>query len=326
MADIRSNWTRDEVKALYDKPLLDLLYDAQTTHRKYFPEGDIQAATLFNIKTGGCPEDCNYCSQSAHYKTPLKREKLCSVDEVMTVAKRAKANGATRFCLGAAWRSPPKKDLPNVLKMIEGINALGMESCVTLGMLDEAQAEQLKAVGLDYYNHNLDTSENYYDKVVTTRTFQDRLNTLKNARKKGIKLCTGGILGLGESGQDRADLLIQLAAIEPHPESVPINKLVPIPGTPFAEKDSVDFVEFLKTIAVARILMPKSYVRLSAGRESMSDEMQALCFMAGANSIFYGESLLTQPNAKLNQDNQLLTRLGLKIEPSKKAMHESAGA
>ncbi len=329
MTEIRHNWSRDEALALFDKPLNDLLFDAQSTHRQHFNPNEIQASTLCNIKTGGCAEDCKYCSQSAHFNTGLKAEKLMESDEVVAQAKAAKAAGATRFCMGAAWRNPKERDMPKLTKMIGEVKALDLETCATLGMLTEPQAKELKSCGLDYYNHNLDTSERYYSDIITTRTYQDRLDTLEHVRNSGMKTCCGGIVGMGESREDRADMLVTLANLPSHPESVPINMLVQVEGTPMHSMlqgiPLLPPVEFVKTIAIARILMPASYVRLSAGREEMSKEMQALCFFAGANSIFYGETLLTTSNPSENKDLTMLAELGISIEkPEVKAEAEAA--
>ncbi len=290
---------------------MDLLFRAQTVHRENFDPNEVQRSALISIKTGGCPEDCNYCSQSARYKS-TEREALMQVQEVVDAAKEAKEKGATRFCMGAAWRGPKEKELEVVSQMIREVKALGMETCVTLGMLKDGQAEKLKEAGLDYYNHNLDTDAEFYDQVITTHTHADRVDTIAQVRQAGIKVCSGGILGLGETRRNRAAMVAQLANLNPPPESVPINNLVAIPGTPLAEKEKIDNFEFLRTIAAARITMPKSYVRLSAGREAMSDEMQAMCFFAGANSIFYCDKLLTTNNAGTNRDLELFDKLGLR--------------
>ncbi len=311
----RHDWTMEEVAALYNMSFIDLVFKAQRIHRQYFNQNHVQISTLLSIKTGTCPEDCAYCPQSGHFKTGLEKQRLMPVEDVINNAKIAKEKGATRFCMGAAWRSAPKKDLPQVLDMIKGVKALGMETCVTLGMLDDEQAGELKEAGLDYYNHNLDTSPEYYKKIITTRTYQDRLDTLDRVRKADIKVCCGGIVGMGEKREDRIKLLVQLSSLEKHPESVPINQLVPVKGTPLGEQAKIDEFEFIRTIAVARIMMPQTKVRLSAGREDMSESMQALCFMAGANSIFYGEKLLTTPNPSADKDAQLFEKLGLAAEP-----------
>ncbi len=311
----RHNWSLEEVQACFHQPFSDLLYEAQNIHREHFDPNRIERATLLSIKTGACPEDCKYCSQSGHYKTSLEREALLEVETVIEQAKAAKANGANRFCMGAAWRSPPKKAWPQVLAMIEGVKALGMETCMTLGMLDMEQAADLKAVGLDYYNHNLDTSPEYYGKIISTRTYADRLNTLDAVRSAGIRVCCGGIVGMGESQTDRLRLLQVLATLPEHPQSVPINQLVPIEGTPLGDAAALDPFELVRMIATARILMPQSVIRLSAGRESLNPQTQALCFLAGANSIFYGEKLLTTENAKQDADSRLFATLGITAGP-----------
>lgn len=312
--ELRNNWKLEEVEALFDLPFNELLFQAQTLHRLTFDPNKVQVSTLMSIKTGGCSEDCSYCSQSARNETELEREKLAEVNEVLEAARAAKKSGSSRFCMGAAWRNPKSKDMERLLTMVSGVKALGMETCMTLGMLTEHQAQKLKKAGLDYYNHNLDTSEQYYDKVITTRTYQDRLDTLEHVRDAGLNICSGGIVGMGESRQDRAGLLATLANLPKQPDSVPINRLVKVAGTPLDEMESLeelDPLEFVRTICVARILMPKSWVRLSAGRESMSEELQALCFAAGANSIFSGEQLLTTPNAGEESDASLFAKLGL---------------
>lgn len=309
---IRTDWTQGEVEALFNLPFMDLLYSAQTLHRQFFDPNEVQISTLLSIKTGGCPEDCGYCPQSASFDTGLKASKLMEVEKVLAEARAAKAQGASRFCMGAAWRSPKDRDLDTVCAMVEGVKAMGMETCVTLGMLRPDQALKLKEAGLDYYNHNLDTSPEHYDKVITTRTYQDRLDTLDAVRTAGINVCCGGIMGLGEGRSDRAGLIRTLATLPAHPDSVPINLLVKVEGTALDQVDAVDPIEFVRTIAVARITMPASVVRLSAGREDMSEEMQALCFAAGANSIFYGERLLTTPNPAQARDGLLFDKLGLR--------------
>ena len=314
---IRHNWHLDEVLALFAVPFNDLIYQAQTVHRQYFDPNEVQVSSLLSIKTGACAEDCGYCPQSARYDTGLKAEKLMCVDDVIAAAEQAKAQGASRFCMGAAWRQPKDKDVEQVVEMVQGVKALGMETCVTLGMLTDEQTAKLKEGGLDYYNHNLDTSEEYYSEVITTRTYQDRLDTLARVRDAGINVCCGGIVGMGESNVDRAKLLIKLANLPKHPESVPINMLVQVEGTPLMGADELDPFVFIRTLAVARIMMPKSRVRLSAGRNNMSDEMQALCFLAGANSIFYGEKLLTTDNPVANQDKVLFEKLGVNISTYK---------
>lgn len=309
---LRNDWQLSEIEALYQLPFNDLLFRAQTVHRQCFDPNEVQVSTLLSIKTGACSEDCAYCPQSARYDTGLERDALMEIEAVVEAAKEAKAQGASRFCMGAAWRSPKDRDLDKVTKMVEEVKSLGLETCVTLGMLEQHQVERLKDSGLDYYNHNLDTSEEYYSEIITTRTYQDRLDTLSRVRDAGINVCCGGIVGMGEEEVDRAKLLQNLANLPKHPESVPINQLVQVEGTPLDGADPIDPIEFVRTIAVARILMPASHVRLSAGRTEMSDEMQALCFFAGANSIFYGEKLLTTENPGQNQDMQLFERLGLR--------------
>ena len=307
-----AQWTVAQVEALYDLPLMDLIFRAQQVHREHFDANEIQRSTLISVKTGGCSEDCGYCSQSARNKTELEREKLMPVDEVVAAAKKAKEKGASRFCMGAAWRGPKEKDLEPVLEMIREVKALGLQTCVTLGMLKEGQAEKLADAGLDYYNHNLDTAAEFYGQVITTHTQQDRIDTIGEVRKAGMNVCSGGIIGMGESRKNRAALIVQLANMAPAPESVPINNLVAIPGTPMAAAKGVDNFEFVRTIAAARITMPTSFVRLSAGREAMSDELQALCFLAGANSMFYGDKLLTTGNAEAERDDALCAKLGLR--------------
>lgn len=314
LSAIRHDWTKDEVQALFDLPFNDLLFQAQLVHRENFNPNEVQVSTLLSIKTGACPEDCKYCPQSGHYNTGLEKERLMQVEKVLEKARKAKETGSTRFCMGAAWKHPAEKDMPYVLEMVKEVKKLGLETCMTLGMLDQSKAERLADAGLDYYNHNLDTSPEYYDKIITTRTFQDRLDTLHNVRESGMKVCSGGILGMGETATDRIGLLRQLANMPTHPESVPINMLVKVKGTPMENVDDLDHLDFVRTIAVARIMMPASHVRLSAGRESMSDEMQAMTFMAGANSIFYGECLLTTPNPETHRDLQLFKRLGINPE------------
>jgi biotin synthase len=309
----RHNWSRQEIARIFDLPFADLMYRAQTVHRQSFDPNRVQRSTLLSIKTGGCPEDCGYCSQSAHFETGVKAEKLTEVAAVLDDARAAYAAGASRYCMGAAWRSPKDRDLDQICRMIEGVRALGMESCVTLGMVTVAQAKRLKEAGLDYYNHNIDTSPEYYSSIVTTRRFEDRLETLAHVRDAGIKVCCGGIVGMGETRDDRIGMLHTLATLPEHPESVPINLLVGIEGTPLGISAPLDAVEFVRTIAVARILMPNSMVRLSAGRESLSDEAQALCYLAGANSIFFGPRLLTTGNPDLARDEALFQRLGIGI-------------
>ncbi|MEN8213337.1 MAG: biotin synthase BioB [Pseudomonadota bacterium] len=310
----RHNWSVEELEELFALPFNDLLFQAQSIHRQHFDANQVQVSTLLSIKTGACPEDCGYCSQSASSDTSLEREKLLPLDEVVAAATAARESGSTRFCMGAAWRNPSDKNLDRVIEMIEAVQALGMETCVTLGMLTQPQAQRLKESGLDYYNHNLDTSPEFYGNVITTRTFQDRLDTLAHVREAGINVCAGGILGMGERRRDRVRLLQELANQPRHPESVPINMLVKVEGTPLESSAALDPLEFVRTIAVARILMPESYVRLSAGRTQMSDETQALCFLAGANSMFYGERLLTTDNPEASRDQQLFERLGLQME------------
>jgi len=312
-APLRHDWRLTEIEALFALPFNDLLFKAQTVHRVYFDPNEIQVSSLLSIKTGSCSEDCGYCPQSARHDSDLNPEALLPVDAVLKAAQQAKDQGASRFCMGAAWRSPKDRDIERVVEMVQGVKALGMETCVTLGMLTDRQTKALKDGGLDYYNHNLDTSEDYYSEVITTRTYQDRLDTLERVRDAGINVCCGGIVGMGESEVDRAKLLRQLANMPKHPESVPINMLVQVEGTPLHGIESMDALQFVRTIAVARILMPQSRVRLSAGRKDMSDEMQALCFLAGANSIFYGDKLLTTDNPMTNHDQQLFDRLGLRM-------------
>jgi biotin synthase len=309
--DIKHDWTRQEIEALFALPFSDLLYRAQTLHRKYFDPREVQISTLLSIKTGGCPEDCAYCPQSAHFETGVKAEKLMDLKTVIGEAKAAKDGGATRFCMGAAWRSPKDRDLEKVCEMVEGVKELGLETCVTLGMLDDNQAQRLKRAGLDYYNHNLDTSPEYYDDIITTRTYQDRLDTLSHVRDAGISVCCGGIVGMGESAADRAGMIQVLANMSEHPESVPINMLVRVEGTRLDHAEPLSALDFVRVIAVTRIVMPASMVRLSAGREDMEEETQALCHFAGANSIFYGPRLLTTPNPERDKDRDLMDRLGL---------------
>ncbi|MEW6705990.1 MAG: biotin synthase BioB [Pseudomonadota bacterium] len=306
-----AQWTRERVLALYDLPFNDLLFRAQQVHREHHDANAVQLSTLLSIKTGGCAEDCGYCSQSAHHDTGLAASKLMELDEVVQAARAAKAQGASRFCMGAAWREPKDRDMEKVQAMIREVKALGLETCVTLGMLKPEQAHALKDAGLDYYNHNLDTSPEYYGRIIGTRTYDDRLDTLRHVREAGISVCCGGILGMGETRADRASLIAQLAAMNPPPESVPINNLIPIPGTPLEGAQAIDPFEFVRTIAVARITMPKSVVRLSAGREQMDEALQALCFLAGANSIFYGDRLLTTGNPQSEKDRALMQRLGI---------------
>lgn len=311
-AGLRHDWAEHEVLALYELPFADLIYQAQTVHRRHFDPNRVQVSTLLSIKTGGCPEDCAYCPQSGRYDTGLERGRLLPLEEVIAAAQAAKAQGATRFCMGAAWRAPRDRDIEQLAGMVAAVKALGLETCMTLGMLTEAQARRLKQAGLDYYNHNLDTSPGFYPRIITTRTYEDRLATLCHVRAAGIHVCCGGIVGMGESRADRAALLQQLANLPRHPESVPINLLVQVEGTPLYGTEPVDPFEFVRTVAVARILMPTSRVRLSAGRTAMSDELQALCFLAGANSVFYGEKLLTTANPDGEADRRLFERLGLR--------------
>jgi len=310
--EIRHDWTREELAALYAKPFADQLFEAQSVHRRHFPANEVQVSTLLSIKTGGCPEDCGYCSQSSYHKSGVKAEKLMDVCAVLAEAKKAKEAGATRFCMGAAWRSPKDRDLDAVCEMISEVKALGLETCATLGMVSCSQAGKLKDAGLDYYNHNIDTSPEYYGEIITTRTYQDRLDTLSAVREAGINVCCGGIVGMGEDEADRVGMLHTLATMPNHPESVPINLLMRVEGTKLGDSAPIDVFDFIRTIAVARIAMPKSFVRLSAGREYMSEEAQALCFLAGANSIFYGEKLLTTPNPEAHKDRQLFGKLGIK--------------
>ncbi|HEY6641489.1 MAG TPA: biotin synthase BioB [Povalibacter sp.] len=317
LGDVRTDWRLDDVRALFALPFADLLFHAQRVHRDNFDPNEVQISTLLSIKTGACPEDCAYCSQSIRFETGLKSEPLMDLEEVMQKARAARANGATRFCMGAAYRSPKPKQLAQIAEMVKGVRELGMETCVTLGMLNAQQAQDLKDAGLDYYNHNLDTSESHYKEIITTRSYQDRLDTLQAVRQAGIKVCCGGILGMGETELDRAQLLHTLATLPQHPESVPINQLMQVAGTPLHGVDKVEPLEFIRTIAVARLLMPRSHVRLSAGRSEMSDETQALCFLAGANSIFYGDKLLTTENPDENHDLQLFARLGIQREEAR---------
>ena len=305
-------WTVSEVLALYDLPLMDLLFRAQQVHRAHFNANDIQRSTLLSVKTGGCSEDCSYCSQSARYDTELGRERLMPVDEVVAAARQAKEKGASRFCMGAAWRGPKEQDLERVMEMVREVKALGMQTCVTLGMLKDGQAQKLKEAGLDYYNHNLDTDKEFYGQVIKSHSHDDRLDTLDQVRDAGINVCSGGIIGMGETRRNRAALIVQLANLPTPPESVPINNLVPIPGTPLADVPALDPFVFVRSIAAARICMPTSWVRLSAGRQAMSDELQALCFLAGANSMFYGDHLLTTGNPEADRDDALFARLGLR--------------
>ncbi|MEN3754869.1 biotin synthase BioB [Mangrovibacter yixingensis] len=304
-------WTMSQVTALFEKPLLELLFEAQQVHRQHFDPQQVQVSTLLSIKTGACPEDCKYCPQSARYKTGLESERLMEVEQVLASAEKAKAAGSGRFCMGAAWKNPQDRDMPYLEQMVKGVKALGLEACMTLGTLSGSQAQRLADAGLDYYNHNLDTSPEFYGNIITTRTYQERLDTLGKVRDAGIKVCSGGIVGLGESVNDRASLLLQLANLPTPPESVPVNMLVKVKGTPLADNDDVDPFDFIRTIAVARIMMPSSWVRLSAGREQMNEQTQAMCFMAGANSVFYGCKLLTTPNPEEDKDLQLFRKLGI---------------
>jgi len=309
---LRFDWRQEEIEALFELPFNDLLFRAQQVHRQHFDPNEVQVSTLLSIKTGGCPEDCGYCPQSVHHQTAVEPEKLMDVEAVVEAARVARQAGASRFCMGAAWRNPRGKNFERVLEMVERVREEGLETCMTLGMLDSEQAARLAESGLDYYNHNLDTSPEFYGEIISTRTYQERLDTLGNVREAGIHVCCGGIVGMGEGRADRVSLLEQLAKQKPHPESVPVNMLVQVEGTPLDNVEAIDPFEFIRTLAVARILMPASHVRLSAGREQMSDEMQALCFMAGANSIFYGEKLLTTANPEADHDRRLFDRLGLR--------------
>ena len=308
---LRNDWTRAEAEAIYASPLMDLLFQAQTVHRAHFDPNSVQRSKLLSIKTGGCAEDCTYCSQSAVNGAKMSASKLMQVERVLAEARKAKAGGATRYCMGAAWRSPKDRDMAALSAMISGVKEMGMETCMTLGMLDDAQVLRLRDAGLDYYNHNIDTSERYYTEVITTRTFADRIETLARVREAGIKVCAGGIVGMGETRMDRIDMLLTLANLPVHPESVPVNMLIPMPDTPLADTPPLDPIEFVRTIALARILMPQSHVRLSAGRTAMSDEMQAMCVFAGANSIFVGDTLLTADNPDEDKDAALFAKLGL---------------
>jgi biotin synthase len=314
LGSIRTDWSLDEARAIFTAPFGDLTFHAQRVHRANFAPNRVQVSTLLSIKTGACPEDCRYCPQSIRYDTGVEREELLQVDQVVAAARTAKAQGATRFCMGAAYRSPKPKQLEQIKRMVSEVRALGLETCATVGMLTREQACELRDAGLDYYNHNLDTSKDYYGEIVTTRTYEDRLETLQAVRDAGINVCCGGILGMGESEQDRIALLHTLATLPRHPESVPINQLVQVPGTPLHGLDRLDPLELVRAIATARLLMPRSYVRLSAGRSDMDDATQALCFLAGANSIFYGDRLLTTPNPGRSQDEQLFERLGIEVE------------
>jgi biotin synthase len=310
-SDHGKRWTGTEAAKLYQMPLNDLLFRAQTIHREHFDPNRVQLSRLLSIKTGGCPEDCAYCSQSVHHESGLSASKLMEVERVIVEARKARDAGATRYCMGAAWRNPKPRDMEAVVAMVKGVKALGMETCMTLGMLDREQSEQLSHAGLDYYNHNIDTSERYYSEIITTRNFADRIETLENVRAAGMKVCCGGIVGMGERASDRIEMLTTLANLPEHPESVPVNMLIPIPGTPLADAEPIAPIDFVRTVALARIMMPESVVRLSAGRTAMSDEMQALCFFAGANSIFVGDTLLTAGNPENDKDMALFSRLGL---------------
>ncbi|WP_061039400.1 biotin synthase BioB [Vibrio coralliirubri] len=309
--EVRHDWTVAEVTALLEKPFMDLMFEAQVVHRQYQEHNHVQVSTLLSIKTGACPEDCKYCPQSAHYRTDVDKERLMEVERVLDAAQKAKNAGSTRFCMGAAWKNPKERDMPHLTDMIKGVKGMGLETCMTLGMLTPDQAGELADAGLDYYNHNLDTSPEFYGSIITTRTYQDRLDTLSHVRDAGMKICSGGIIGMGESTNDRAGLLVELANLPVHPESVPINMLVKVKGTPMENVDDVESFDFIKLIAIARIMMPMSAVRLSAGRENMNEQMQAMCFMAGANSIFYGCKLLTTPNPDEDTDMQLFKKLGI---------------
>ncbi|PSV44435.1 biotin synthase BioB [Photobacterium indicum] len=328
--EVRHDWTVAEVQALFEKPFMDLVFEAQQVHRQYHEPNKVQVSTLLSIKTGACPEDCKYCPQSAHYRTDVERERLLEVEKVLDAAQKAKTSGATRFCMGAAWKNPKERDMPYLMDMIRGVKDIGLETCMTLGMITGGQADELADAGLDYYNHNLDTSPEYYGQVITTRTYQDRLDTLSHVRDAGMKICSGGIIGMGESSRDRAGLLVELATLPTHPESVPINMLVKVKGTPMEDVEDVDPFDFIRIIAVARIIMPMSSVRLSAGREDMNEQMQTLCFMAGANSVFYGCKLLTTPNPGEDKDMQLFAKLGINSQeqaskPDEVQEHELLG-
>ncbi|WP_025540610.1 biotin synthase BioB [Vibrio parahaemolyticus] len=309
--EVRHNWTHAEVRDFMEKPFMDLLFEAQLVHRQYQQTNHVQVSTLLSIKTGACPEDCKYCPQSARYTTDIEKERLMEVERVLDAAQKAKNAGSTRFCMGAAWKNPKERDMPHLTDMIKGVKNMGLETCMTLGMLTPEQAKQLANAGLDYYNHNLDTSPEFYGNIITTRTYQDRLDTLSHVRDAGMKICSGGIIGMGESANDRAGLLVELANLPTHPESVPINMLVKVKGTPLETVDDVEPFDFIRLIAIARIMMPQSAVRLSAGRENMNEQMQALCFMAGANSVFYGCKLLTTPNPSEDKDMMLFKKLGI---------------
>ena len=319
-----TRWAVADVAELFELPFMDLLYRAQQVHREHFNPNEVQLSTLLSIKTGGCSEDCGYCPQSAHHDTEVEADKLMQLEQVLSAARAAKEQGATRFCMGAAWRSPKERDMERVTEMVQGVRELGLETCMTLGMLDQGQAQQLKDAGLDYYNHNLDSAPDFYGQIISTRTYQDRLDTLSNVRDAGINVCCGGIVGLGETRAQRAGLIAQLANLDPYPESVPINNLVAVPGTPLEGAEPLDPFEFVRTIAVARITMPTTMVRLSAGREQMDEALQALCFAAGANSIFYGDQLLTTANPQAARDRALFARLGLRAQGERPAVREQA--
>lgn len=319
LGDVRNDWTLEEIKNIMNQPFNDLMFQAQTVHRQHFNPNEIQTSTLVNIKSGGCAEDCAYCSQSARNQTEVEKEQMMEVQEVIEQAMAAKEKGATRLCMGAAWRNPTKKDFPRVLEMVRVVKDLGLETCLTLGMLNDDQVKQLKEAGLDYYNHNLDTSEAFYPKIITTRSYQDRLDTIDKVQEAGINVCSGGIIGMGEQHKDRAELIRTFGTMRHHPNSVPINLLVPVEGTPLAHmKDKTDSFEFIRVIATARIVMPQTYVRLSAGRMELTDEAQALCFLAGANSIFYGDKLLTTENPEAGHDEQLFAKLGIQMQTNAK--------
>ena len=319
-----TRWAVADIAELFEQPFMDLLHRAQQVHREHFNANEVQLSTLLSIKTGGCSEDCGYCPQSAHHDTEVEADKLMQLEQVLAAARAAKQQGATRFCMGAAWRSPKERDMEKVTDMVQGVRALGLETCMTLGMLDQGQAQQLKDAGLDYYNHNLDSAPDFYGQIISTRTYQDRLDTLSHVREAGINVCCGGIVGLGETREQRAGLIAELANLDPYPESVPINNLVAVPGTPLEGAEPLDPFEFVRTIAVARITMPNTMVRLSAGREQMDEALQALCFAAGANSIFYGDQLLTTANPQAERDRALFARLGLRAQGERPAVQQPA--
>ena len=319
-----TRWAVADIAELFELPFMDLLHRAQQVHREHFNANEVQLSTLLSIKTGGCSEDCGYCPQSAHHDTEVEADKLMQLEQVLAAARAAKEQGATRFCMGAAWRSPKERDMEKVTDMVQGVRALGLETCMTLGMLDQGQARQLKDAGLDYYNHNLDSAPDFYGQIISTRTYQDRLDTLSNVREAGINVCCGGIVGMGETREQRAGLIAELANLDPYPESVPINNLVAVPGTPLEGAEPLDPFEFVRTIAVARITMPTTMVRLSAGREQMDEALQALCFAAGANSIFYGDQLLTTANPQAERDRALFARLGLRAQGARPAVPQPA--